>query len=718
MKRSQSTPSELNGTPETIIQLAPADPPDADPTEEGGEEAWSLVGIVGMVRRKVLIIGVMAVGVGCFMAYRSSKQIIEYQGSFQLLVEPVQEKQTLAQLTEAKGSSTGELDYSTQIEVMLSLKTLEPILKQVNQRTPGTDYGSVISKLSVIRLGETKIIQVSYHDTRADRVKAVLKGLSEGYLKYRTEDQKAQLRQGLDFVDKQLFNTQTRVNSLQQQIQRLRRQYNFTTPDTYGEQLASRLAIISQERQGVETELAVVEKQNTILKNPTNRDFSLSQSLAYQQLLQQYRALEQVVAFEATRFTPDSPNLQQLKEKQESLRSLLEAEAKRSLATQVTAIESQLQTLQIRQQALLETEKQVRQRLADLPAVSRQFTDLQREIGVATETLKRLLETQVRLQIQAAQNEVPWQLISPPGPPQRKPPNSLSKALITGGLGGAILGLVLAFLLEKLENTYYSLRELKKRVKLPLLGVIPLNPNLVPAVPKQRLINLPEQQPQIIRQVLAFWSAKPESHGFMEAFRSLYANLQRLETGGLRSIVISSALPREGRTTVAIHLAQAAAALGQKVLLVDTHLRPSGTQVHTLLGIPNKEGLSHLLAGEVSLEQVVQQIPWEKALYVITMGSTPSDPTRMLSSPSMPSLMAELHQTFDLVIYDMPPLMGLADVNLIASATDGVLLVTALGRRGSAEALNQTLERIKIAHLSVLGIAANKVRDYTVDLYQ
>jgi polysaccharide biosynthesis transport protein len=209
-----------------------------------------------------------------------------------------------------------------------------------------------------------------------------------------------------------------------------------------------------------------------------------------------------------------------------------------------------------------------------------------------------------------------------------------------------------------------------------------------------------------------------DAYSFLESFRSLHTNIIRLgDSQPITSVVISSAMPVEGRTTIAVHLAQAAAAMGKRVLLVDAHFRRGGVPLHTLLGLPDKKGLSDFLNETAPLNQVIQRLAWESSLFVVSAGSIPPDPTRLLSSPRMHGFMQRVHKTFDLVIYDTPPLMGLADVSLIAAQTNGVVLVAGFGKRNGAEALTQTVERLKVAHIPILGVVANGVKDYSVDLY-
>jgi capsular exopolysaccharide synthesis family protein len=161
---------------------------------------------------------------------------------------------------------------------------------------------------------------------------------------------------------------------------------------------------------------------------------------------------------------------------------------------------------------------------------------------------------------------------------------------------------------------------------------------------------------------------------------------------------------------VTIHLAQAAAAMGRRVLIVDTHLRQGTYQLHNLLGLSNQKGLSEYLQGLAFIIQVTQRLSWEKGLYAITAGQVPPDPTRLLSSSNMYELTLQLRKNFDLVIYDMPPLMGLADVGLVASNIDGVILVNSLNKRGSITALRLAVERLQLVKANIIGLVVNKVK--------
>ena len=199
------------------------------------------------------------------------------------------------------------------------------------------------------------------------------------------------------------------------------------------------------------------------------------------------------------------------------------------------------------------------------------------------------------------------------------------------------------------------------------------------------------------------------SSPFLESFRSLNTNIKLLGSDtGLRSFVISSSIPSEGKSTVSCHLAQAAAAMGQRVLLVDADLRRP--QVHRWIGIDNNEGLSNVLATGLDVEEAIVKVPQWENLSVITAGDIPPDPTRLLSSQKMMALMERLKSSrkYDLIIYDTPPILGFADGRILSNRTDGVVLVVRIGKTDRS-LLKQNIDNIQMSNVPVLGVIANQV---------
>ena len=184
------------------------------------------------------------------------------------------------------------------------------------------------------------------------------------------------------------------------------------------------------------------------------------------------------------------------------------------------------------------------------------------------------------------------------------------------------------------------------------------------------------------------------------------ANIRRIETEPpIRSVVVSSAEAEEGKSITAAHLAQAAAAMGERVLLVDGNLR--SPSLHKFLGISNHKGLANALASNAQLQTIVQQSPNESNLYILTAGESTADPARLLSTKTIQFFLSRVENVFDLIIFDSPAVLDYADASLIAAETSGLVLVSNLGKLKSTQ-LEQTLEKLWVSKIAVLGIVARE----------
>lgn len=167
---------------------------------------------------------------------------------------------------------------------------------------------------------------------------------------------------------------------------------------------------------------------------------------------------------------------------------------------------------------------------------------------------------------------------------------------------------------------------------------------------------------------------------FSESLRVLHTNLKLLSADRpLRSVIIASALPGDGKSTIALNLAPTAAILGQKVLLVDSDMRRP--QVAQRLNLNQKQGLSTVItnnSNETEIDNYLQKPMPLVDFSVLPAGDLPPDPAKLLASQKMQHLVKDFERTFDLVVYDTPPVLGLADASLLASHTDGVILVVTL----------------------------------------
>lgn len=700
-----------------------------------------------VVKRRVWVIFGVAIAVTSGVGWWTFHQEPQYETQFNLLVEPVAEPNKLDQLNQVPGLAdpnvqNSNLDYDTQIEVLRSPQVLEPFIKQISAKYPDVTYDSLITenKLVIRRLKETKILQISYQDTDPKKVQFILFELAKIYLRYSFQERQGDLSQGIRFVESQLPPLRQRVDKLQEQLQRFRQQYNLLDPEQQATQLAEQVKTLSQQQLDTQVNLSSERTLYRTLQGqlglPPNQAIAasyLSEAPRYQQLLNQLQEVEIKLATESARFLDENPAIQTLQDQRQNLLPLLRNEAQqvlgRNLSNSVITTDSlsspsslrsdltqqfieaanQIQVLDVQQSALNLAATRLNQQVKQMPLIARKYTDLQRELNVATESLNRFLAARETLQIDAAQKTLPWKLLSKPTEPQEPilPKPELNLGL--SALAGLLLGLGVALLVEQFDNVVRSPEELKDSTRLPLLGVIPFHKDLSQSLVGLTLItnhngHHSEHNASTNGHPVDWYVASP----FLEAFRSLQTNIRLLSADTqTSSLIISSPRQADGKSTVAVHLGQAAAAMGQRVLLVDADLRRP--QIHDYFGLPNIQGLSNVIAHNLKPEEVTHQLPAWHNLHVLTAGPIPPDPTKLLSSRRMQHLMEQFKSLFDLVIYDMPPSLGFADSKLLAPYTSGVVLVVRLGKTDSSM-LRQTLDELKTARIPILGLVANSLR--------
>ena len=692
-------------------------------TDTGEEGGLNLGQVVGALRRRFLVIVGVTTIVTSAAFLKALNSTPTYLGGFEILTNPVTVEtqvissvpQTLSSREQEAGVEGGGIDQ-TKLKLLKSPKLLTPVVKQLQRQYRELTYDVLFAGLTVTPLPSSQILAVTYTSTNKDQVTAVLDLVSKAYLEYSLQERLADVRQGLKFVEDQIPQLQKRVEDWQEQLQEFRQKYDLIDPESRGRELSEQVSAFERQRLENQVRLGEMstlynELQRQLRENPDGAAAAsaLSEDPRYQRLRTQILDVETQIATESSLFKEGTPNIEVLQDQKENLFPLLNREGGRV----EEELASRIRELQARNQVLTTTKDFLNQRVKELSIISRQYTDLQRELQISTNNLNQFLTKREALRIDGGQRETPWQILTVPGEPQRSAVN-VRQTVMLGAILGILLGVGAALVIDKINNLLHDAEEVKDITHLPLLGVIPFNNNLEAV---ERLTFVPDLNSlvQQARQKLKLGNeAKLERYGalpFLESFRILYTNIRLLSPDApIRSLTISSSAPAEGKSTVSTYLAQAAAGMGQRVLLVDTDLRRP--KVHEKMGLLNLKGLSDLITSDMELNQVVQRSPLEDNLYVLTAGRVPPDSVKLLSSQKMQALMQQFLATFDLVIYDSPPLLGLADANLISARTDGLVLVVGLGRANRSN-LNRTLEGLKISPTVILGAVANGLRGYT-----
>jgi len=288
------------------------------------------------------------------------------------------------------------------------------------------------------------------------------------------------------------------------------------------------------------------------------------------------------------------------------------------------------------------------------------------------------------------------QLATVPGSPSSP---KVTRNTVLGAILGLLLGLGLAFLVERLDRRIREPRDLERIYRLPLLGVIPESAALSGrlTVGADGSHTLPAREGEVFRMLRAHLR---------------YFNVDR----DLRTLLVASAAPEDGKTTVALNLAEAAAAMGARVLLIEADLRRP--TLGRRLSLTSGPGLAGVLIGAIPLDEAVETVvigsarangraPSESHLCVLVAGAVaPPNPAALMESRAMHDLLSSARSQYDLVVLDTPPLTAVSDAFPLLTRVDGVIIVGRVGRnrRDVAARLHEILEGVDAP---LLGVVAN-----------
>jgi capsular exopolysaccharide synthesis family protein len=291
-----------------------------------------------------------------------------------------------------------------------------------------------------------------------------------------------------------------------------------------------------------------------------------------------------------------------------------------------------------------------------------------------------------------------------------------AKNIALAFLIGLVGGVGLAFLREYLDNTVKSPDDVERLAGLPSLAVVPSLPNLLGVSHSRKLLTDEQGEEQQDSRVEIVSFIKPKSQ-VSEAFRALRTSLLLSQPDHPPQVIlVTSALPREGKTTSALNLAVTLAQLGDRTLVVDSDLRKPGIRRALGLTVGRDFGLSSYLAGVSSLDDVVIQHPQIENLSALTTGPIPPSPADLLSSHRMRDAIAYLRQKYKFIVIDSPPIMAATDAVILSALTDGVLLVVRSGETPK-EAFTRTRDLLHAVKCRLLGVVLNAVDSSAPDYY-
>lgn len=561
-------------------------------------------------------------------------------------------------------------DYAVEIEPKRATDI-------INVSVSGRDRGAIIALSNAIceaYKNQNQFISTQQYRDTADYVFKQLKGVEKNLDRKRTQLQAFKERKGIvDFpaqsqalvsqlleMENSLRQTQAESSANQAQLEDLRAQARQIAPSEIVTDTIVTSPIVTQ----IQTDLTSLESQRLT-------------------------ALQE--------FTPTSPEVVQLEQRIGALRARLATQSRTEIGTlrrnvnpvrqgidiKVSQVRAEIWASQARARALQKNVSLARQNVNTLPSSERQLSQIQSELAILQEAFQSLSDKYQTLRISESTPAANARVVDAAEFASLVSPR-VGLTLMMALFGGVLMATALALLADSLDNRIYTEDDATRASGLPVLTHVPV----WQGADKKRLL-----------------ISNAESSVLLESFRMLRTQLNFISSyGGMKTIVITSSQPGEGKSTVSTNLAIALALNGKSVILIDADLRCP--QVHTFFDQKNLNGFTDVVTGSCAIEEALCETAIEN-LRFLPAGPMPPNPPELLDSPKARALVADLKTRADYVIIDAPPALVMADAQIVATMADGVLLVVSC-QDAQRQAVTRTTELMAQTGVKIVGMVLNK----------
>ena len=574
--------------------------------------------------------------------------------------------------------------------------------------------GAFLGRLSIKRVPNSRLLDVTFEATDPALAARVVNSHLNNFIEQNFRSRFEAATQASNWLAGQLNELKIKVENAEDARLAYERQNQIWTIDEKSDISAEKLAEL--EKQLTDAQADRINKEAVYqLAQSGNYDAitAVRDSAVIQDILKQQTTLSAQYTDAVNQYGPKYPKVLRIQAQLKDLDQLITRE-KLNIGNQVEADYRGARQREILLKEALDQQK------AEVNANAEKFVQyniLKREADTNKQLydgmLQKLKEAGITAGLRSSNIRIVDPALIPTGPSRPNKTRNILLSIVVGLLGG----IGLALLREYLDNTVKTPDDVEALARLPSLAVVPA---LTSANGKRhgrfsKLLRTPVVTPKEGRAELISHNM-PQSQ-MSEAFRALRTSLLLSQADHPPQVILmTSALPREGKTTAAVNLAVTLAQLGDKTLLVDADLRKPGINRALSLVDGKHAGLSSYLAGVSSLDLITVPHPAITNLAAIPTGPIPPNPADLLSSRRLTELVADLRSRFKFVVIDSPPIMAATDAVILSVLVDGVLLVVRSGETPK-EAFTRTRDLLAGVKCRVLGVVLNAVDASSPDYY-
>jgi len=570
------------------------------------------------------------------------------------------------------------------------------------------------SRLTVEPVPETRLVQIFARDVKPERARLIADAVANAYVQKTIEDRLESTDRAKDWLENQLATLREELEEAELALHNFKKGHNVLSVSMEDRQnlVASDVQtthdkLTETRNRRIELDARLKRLKASLGRGPDKIDPAvMADHAALNALATDLRAKKQEHDALAVKYGEQHPTMRTLAEEIEILEAQLAAEKREIIAS----AEFDVQQANTVEQGLRAAANDAHSAGLNLNLREIEYRRLTHDRDSKTKlfeiVLQRLTETDLTRMLKTTHVRVLDRALLPVAPVS---PN-LMKNVGSSLLAGLLLGLAAAFVASRLDRTVRSLESLES-LGIEVLGVIPhLGGPGAPAKAASKSGPKPlGPTPSPGELIVVDEPMSPAA----ETFRMIRTSLTFMSPDNpLRSFVVTSALPFEGKTTIASNLAISFAQFGRSVLLVDSDLRRP--RLHHVLDVGNDLGLTTLVEGRTTLNAVLHKTRID-GLSVLTSGPIPHNPSELLHSAAFGRVKEDLMKHFDYVLFDSPPMGAVTDAAILAPQVDGVLLVVRAGT-STLHAVSGARKQMNGVSARLLGAVLNdadlKIKDY------
>ncbi len=685
---------------------------------EGGEAQEQVVPLshyLWMLRRhKWSLLAFVCIAVGATIVV-SSRLTPFYESTATLDVDRMVPTGVIGQ--EATSARAGNYDtdqfMQTQIELIRSDSVLRPVARRFKIGPAETSKSSAVSAraeaapmsfsgLSIVRPQKTYLLKISYRSPDPQFAADVANAVADSYQKHTFDIRYKAAADQTTFMDRQLEELRAKVEQSAAALSSFDKDYAVISPEEKANILSARLLQLNTDYTSAQADRITKEAAANSVNNGSFEALEVSAQGEQIRLLAQ-RMAEEDEKFTAikTQYGPNHPEYHKEAMRNAELQRQFDA-LKKNVAQR---IQIEYQAAKNREQMLLQTRDETKAEFDKINARSYEYQSLKRSADADRALFEELTKKIKEAGINASFQNSSIRLADAARPAFRPVFPRMRFNAMLAFAASLLLGVVAVFVSESLDHTLRDPEEIQRTLQTEVLGSLP--------VVKAWRGHLPSTAPGSAHRPF-FGSSRGAANAYEEAIRTLRDSIL-LPNASVRprSLLMTSATPREGKTTTAVHLAVVHSQQKRKTLLIDADLRRPGVYHH--VGLKNEAGLSNVVNGESPWRDLLQS-PEDLPYLSVLPAGPPSRRAADGLGETLRTLLHEASEEYDLIICDAPPLLGFAESLQIASLVDGVVVVALAGQTQKA-AVASVFTNLKRLKATVIGLALNEVRSDMSERY-